>query len=306
MTTSNYIQLIAPSISIPALPSGTKQSDYRIVSFPYQLATDNKVTTVYSGVPWTDNTKAAMWWWNPSSQNSQGKYDQYGSPNSFQTVDPGKGYWVITNTSVTPQLANVPAPNYNRSKLYSMTLKSNWNEVGNPYPVAISWDDVMAFNQKNNVTAFSSLTIYDGTSYKTATGELLLKPFEGGFVKNLSSSDITIQIPFYGETSIGGRVETLGADISQDAWNVFMHVSQEDFTNELGGFGMHPSAKPGPDRYDNFNPPQFMESPEVNFRNSRLILAPSTPCSVKTWFHHKKVIIGDLHPMENLECAWRN
>ncbi len=262
-----YTLLITPSISLPALPSGTGQSDFRIIAFPYQLATDNKVTTVYSGVPWNDNTKAAMWQWNPSAQNGQGSYDQYGAPNSFQTVDPGKGYWAITKTSVTPQLANVPAPKYNRNNLFPITLKPNWNEIGNPYPVPISWDDVIAFNQKNNVTSFGSLTIYDGTGYKTATAGVLLKPFEGGFVKNLSSSDITIQIPFAGETSIGGRMETIGSDISQDAWSVFLHVTQEDFTNQLGGFGMHPLAKPGPDRYDNFNPPQFMESPEVNFKN---------------------------------------
>lgn len=264
----SYTTLVTPSISVPSLPSGDSQKNYRIIAFPYQLATDNKVTTVYSGVPWNDNSKAAMWHWNPSAQNGGGAYEQYGSPNAFQTVDPGKGYWVITKTSITPQLANVPAPKYSRSNLFTITLKPNWNEIGNPYPVPISWDDVIALNQKNNVTAFSSLTVYDGTSYKTAKGSVLLKPFEGGFVKNLSSSDITIQIPFLGQTSIGGRMESMGSDISQEQWNVSLYINQEDFTNELGGFGMHPSAKPGPDRYDNFNPPRLMDSPEVNFKNS--------------------------------------
>jgi|GEM_PF-5580109 len=272
VTEHRYVPLITPSISLPALPSGTSQKDFRIIAFPYELATDNKVTTVYSGVPWNDNTKAAMWQWKPSAQNGQGAYDQYGTPNTFLTVEPGHGYWAITKTSVTPQLANVPAPKYNRSNLYTMTLQPNWNEVGNPYPVPISWDEVIAFNQKNNVTSFGPLSIYDSigqnsAGYKTATGSALLRPFEGGFVQNLSSSPIMIQIPFPGQTSIGGRMESIGSDISQEAWNVFLHVSQEDFTNQLGGFGMHPLAKPGPDRYDNFNPPQFMESPEVNFKN---------------------------------------
>lgn len=268
VSASGFIQLVTPSLALPALPSGTKQSDYRIIAFPYQLATDNKVTTVYSGVPWNDNTKAAMWWWNASSQDGQGSYDQYGSANTFQTVDPGKGYWAITSTSFTPQIANVPAPKYNRTNLFSLTLKPNWNEIGNPYPVAISWDDVIAFNQKNNITAFSALTIYDGTGYKTATGSVMLKPFEGGFVKNLSSSDITIQIPFPGQTTIGGRRASIGTDLSEAAWNIFLHITQGEFTNQLGGFGMHPEAQSGPDRYDQFNPPAFQESPEVSFRNA--------------------------------------
>lgn len=273
VSASGFIQLVTPSLALPALPSGTKQSDYRIIAFPYQLATDNKVTTVYSGVPWNDNTKAAMWWWNASSQDGQGLYDQYGSANAFQTVDPGKGYWAITSTSFTPQIANVPAPKYNRTNLFSLTLKPNWNEIGNPYPVAISWDDVIAFNQKNNITAFSALTIYDGTGYKTATGSVMLKPFEGGFVKNLSSSDITIQIPFPGQTTIGGRRASIGTDLTEAAWNIFLHITQGEFTNQLGGFGMHPEAQSGPDRYDQFNPPAFQESPEVSFRNAEYPMA---------------------------------
>jgi len=265
-TVNSLVQLVSPSISLPSLPSGSRPGDYRIVAFPYLLTTDNKVTTVYSGVPWNDDSKAAMWWWDPVSKNGQGGYDQYGSANTFQTVDPGKGYWVITSTSITPQLTNVPAPKYNNSNLFTMTLKPNWNQIGNPYPLPISWDDVIAFNQKSNPSAsFSALSIFDNTGYKTATGGVLLNPFEGGFVKNLSSSDINIQIPFLGQAPSGGRMDVIGSDLSKDVWKVFLNINQGNLTNQLGGFGMHPLAKTGPDLYDNYNPPRFMGSPEVDF-----------------------------------------
>jgi hypothetical protein len=263
------VQLITPAISLPALPSGTGQNDYRIVAFPYQLTPDNKVTTVYNGVPWNDNTKAAIWSWDPTLKNGAGQYNQYnGSESGLQTVDPGKGYWVLTSTAVTPQLSDVTAPAYNHDNLFSITLKPKWNEIGNPYPVPVSWDDVITYNQKVNPTAlFSPLNVFDG-GYKSATGSRFLNAFEGGFVKNMTSSDITIQIPFAGQTNTGGRVAPIGSDISQEAWNVFLHISQDGFTNELGGFGMHPSAQAGPDRFDNFNPPKFLNIPEVNFINS--------------------------------------
>ena len=265
VTASYYMQLITPSISLPALPSGTNQSDYRIVAFPYQLLPDNKITTVYQGVPWNDNTKATISWWNPALKNSAGGYDQYSS-GALTNIEPGKGYWVLVTTPTTPQLANINAPKYNRANLFSMTLKPKWNEIGNPYPAAISWDDVIALNQEINPGAlFSPLTVYNGKGY---TSGKQLKAFEGGFVKNLGTSDITIQIPFSGQSTIGGRLAAIGSDISQEAWNIFLHIDQNGFTNQLGGFGMHPLARSGPDRFDNFNPPRFLQTPEVNSVNA--------------------------------------
>ena len=264
-TLTNTAQLIT-SFNIPALPSGTSESNYGIISFPYKLSTDNKVTTVYPGVPWNDDTKAAMWWWDPALKDGSGDYNQYGKGNNaFETVDPGKGYWAIVGTPASPQLSNVIAPKYNQSNLFSMTLKPKWNQIGNPYPVPISWDDVIAYNQNSNPNAvFSPLNKFDGTGYKEAKE---LKAFEGGFVKNLGSSDITIQIPFPGQSGNGGRKASIASNISQDNWNIFLHINQNNFTNQLGGFGMHPLAQSGQDRFDNFNPPRFMDVPEVNFVN---------------------------------------
>jgi hypothetical protein len=267
VTPHSYVRLISPSLTLPALPSGTDQKDYRIVAFPYVLETDNKVTTVYSGVPWNNRTEAGLWWWNSSAKNGQGSYDQYGSPNAFQTIDPGKGYWAITQTAVSPQLSNVTAPAYNRSNLFSMTLKSGWNMIGNPYPVPISWDNVISYNQKNNsVTSISPLSVFDG-GYKAATGSILLAAFQGGFVKNLSGSDITIDIPFIGQSLPGGRIAAAGNTLSPTGWNVSLHIDQNDLSNQLGGFGMDPNASIGVDRFDNYNPPQFGGNPEVNFKN---------------------------------------
>jgi hypothetical protein len=260
---TSFAQLVFPSISLPSLPTGAGQSSYRIVAFPYLLSTDNKVTTVYNNVPWNDDTKAGLWWWDPTLKNNAGGYDQYGTNSVLQTVDPGNGYWVITSSPATPQLSNVTAPKYNHSNLYQMTLKPKWNEIGNPYPVAISWNDVKVFNPNGN---FSSLNIFNGTGYDTTD---LLPAFQGGFVKNNGSSDIIIQIPFPGQTSISGRMSSsLVSDLSGDSWNIFLHINQDGFSNQLGGFGMNPLAFSGPDRYDNFNPPRFLDIPEVNFVNS--------------------------------------
>lgn len=269
-STRAFIQLINSSISLPTLPFGSSESDYRIISFPYLLPSGNTIPNVYANIPWDDPTKAGLWWWNPSLKNNQGSYEQYSEDSDLQSIDPGNGYWVITSNPATPLLSNVPAPRYNQSNLYSMTLKPKWNQIGNPYPIAISWADVVAYNQQVNPGAvFSPLNVFDGSGYKTAS---TLHAFEGGFVKNLSSSDVTIQIPFPGQTNSGGRVASsnheFSKDISTERWNCFLHISQQGMTNQLGGFGMHPMAVPGEDQFDNFNPPGLLQAPQVNFKKS--------------------------------------
>src|SRR5262249_12675033 len=143
-----------------------------------------------------------------------------------------------------------------------MTLKPGWNEIGNPYPEPISWDDVTAFNPNGN---FSPLNTYDGTGYKTAS---VLPPFTGGFVKNNGSSDVQIAIPFKGQAALGGRSGARSTDISQASWSIFLTINQDGSHNELGGFGMDPQALSVADRFDNFNPPRFLHIPEVNFVSS--------------------------------------
>ena len=269
--TSIFAHLKTQSFSLPTLPSGSTQGSYRIIAFPYVLPApkDNKVETIY-GNDFKDNTKASLLWWDPTQKGGAGDYLRYGTETGIQTVDPGKGYWVLTSGTIKPQLDEVPAPKFNRSNLYEMTLKPKWNEIGNPYPVAISWDDVIAFNEAVNPGAvFSKLNVYDGTSYKEASANTLLNAFEGGFVKNMSSSDIKILIPFPGQTN-GGRVAFIGSDISKEQWNIRLHIQQGDYANELGGFGMHPLSIAGQDRHDNFNPPRLMDVPEVNFTNSEV------------------------------------
>jgi hypothetical protein len=62
---------------------------------------------------------------------------------------------------------------------------------------------------------------------------------------------------------------TSGSDHpDENDWNVALHITQGEKTNRLGGFGMHPLATAGLDWFDNFNPPRFLDVPEVNFKNT--------------------------------------
>lgn len=251
--------LASTNLVLPQIPFGNVVANYRMVSFPYDQGSDaaNAVSTIYSGINLDDTTKARMYNYSPETK----KYLEF-KTGGFAKVERGKSYWLQTKDQKTVTVANVTAPSEHRSNLFRITLKPGWNQVGNPYPVEIAWSNVLAFN--STATTLGKLNIFSG-SYAEADA---LLPFQGGFVKNTGTTDLQITIPFKGQTALGGRaaqVESIGTDLSGEAWNMKLNIVQNEIENRLGGFGMHPQASIGPDRYDNYNPPRFLSVPEVNF-----------------------------------------
>src|SRR5205814_987144 len=71
-------------------------------------------------------------------------FDEY-AKDEIASVDIGKGYWLLTNSSAPVTIQNASAPAFDRSHLASIELRSGWNQIGNPYPVSIKWSDVQNF-----------------------------------------------------------------------------------------------------------------------------------------------------------------
>lgn len=255
-------QLTTPSLTLPQIPFGNVKENYRMVAFPYDLGSDaaNAVSAIYNGISLDDDSKARMYNYDPGTKN----YLEF-KTGGFAKIERGKSYWIQTKDQKSVSVSNVTAPPDHRASLFKVTLKPGWNQVGNPYPVNISWSDVQTFN--NNNPNIGKLNVFTGAF----TESNVLSPFLGGFVKNPGGSDIQVTIPFQGQTVLGGRQErSPGTDISQEEWNVLLGISQQGPENRLGGFGMHPLSQAGPDRYDNYNPPRFLVMPEVNFSHAEI------------------------------------
>ena len=256
--------LTTTNLALPQIPFGNQVANYRMVSFPYDLGSDaaNAVSAVYSGINLDDSTKARMYNYSPDTK----KYFEF-KKGGFSKVERGKSYWLQTKDQKSVTVASATSPPEHRSNLFKVTLKPGWNQVGNPYPMAIAWSDVLAFN--NSITTLGKLNVFNG-SFAEADA---LPPFQGGFVKNTGTAEIQITILFKGQTATGGRVQQAtmnGTDLSSDNWNLALNIQQNQIENKLGGFGMHVQALVGPDRYDNYNPPRFLSAPEVNFSHSEL------------------------------------
>lgn len=240
----------------PVLSFGGATSNYRIISVPYKLS-NASITTLFDEVNGgaVDKTQWRVF--------TLGSGTSYTEPTSFSY---GKGYWVnVRNNPGNITIEGSQTPEYNRTKFVDFTLTPGWNMIGNPYPVAISWNQAKSGN-----AAVGAVQTFAGSTY--APGDIL-QPMQGGFVFVSGTASQTVKIRFQGITS-GGRVaEEMGSDLSKPNWVLPIKTESAGLSNEIGGIGMHERAIEGLDEFDNLNPPRFLTMAELSFPKKDVSIA---------------------------------
>ena len=248
MSTISY----ASNPPIVQLPTAGTKTSWKVIAIPYILQS-TQITTVFAELGDADKSK---WRLIRYAEDPGQVWKEY--PTHFSTLERGKGYFINTKDISSVAIEGASAPNETRDNLFSMTLAAGWNQVGNPYTVAINWEDVRSFNE---TVTIGELKIFNSGSY--TNGDELV-PFQGGFV--FTENAATIEIPFKGQTS-GGRkgVKDLSNDIDTDDWMVSLTLEQGELHYDLGAVGMATDASDSYDRYDDVTPPRFLDYLEVNF-----------------------------------------
>jgi photosystem II stability/assembly factor-like uncharacterized protein len=256
--TYDYSYIEYPTAESPAVPSGRisfggREADYRMISIPYELS-DTKVSTVFSEFGEIDNTKWRMFTY-------KGPADEFTeNPPNFVR---GIGYWInVKDSPGNVLIEGATTPSNNKTNFFTMSLKEGWNQIGNPYTVAIDWEQVRA----SNATVVGQAKIYDGSSYSNGTE---LAPFQGAFVfvQDLPSTTINLKVRFKDITSGGRKSEVIGSDLSKSNWIVPIFAGNNEVINKFGGIGMNEEANLGWDQYDDVNPPRFLSFAEIEFSN---------------------------------------
>lgn len=250
---------------IPYPNEGRTVANYRIIAVPLILDDKSLNTVIGSTLGPYDNTVWAAYRWNGT------RLDEL---NNDTQVEIGKGYWFITETNVGNGMNTGPGvtPDVSPSNPFQITLTPGWNQIGNPYNFHISWNDVLLANPTKVASlggASSKIRVWRGSADNVDE----LVTFEGGFVKNTSTSNVIIDIPVAKNPSINSRMATAGPlrnAIDQPDWEIMFNLSQGELAYNLGGLGMRPDADVEYDTFDDFNLPRFFEYLEVKFPKERV------------------------------------
>ena len=242
-----YVKYLASSADqvLPGLSFGNQVSNYQIIAVPLKLS-DNNAGSVFASLMPYDRAKWRLF----DYANTDNREYQY-SP--FNSIDAGKGYWLIVKSSTTINPGAGQAVQADDAAPFTINLSTGWNLIGNPYNFRVSWTDVLTATS-NPAGVDAKLKVFSGG---TLTDGTILEKYRGAFV--FSSSAVSMKIPVTRNTSLGGRVkEEMGIvnSLDQDHWEVKLTLRDGPLSNELGGIGMHPSATlKGKDPFDEVSVP---------------------------------------------------
>jgi len=256
--------------AVPLPAFGTKASDYNMFSIPLVFsAIDQEISQIFSAKGQVyDRSQWRLLHYisanNPFAENTE--------PDGINEIDRGKGYWFISRTPFSLTTPAGVTGSVASDTIASIPIAQGWNQIGNPFPFAIKWSDILAYN---NVTDDMLKDLHTFSAGQFQNEQTSLAVNAGAFVA--SSGSTTLKIPATILNGVGGRENSYSGlsideyDISGNEWIVPFTLRVGDMTT-TSSFGMNASALLGKDAYDRFQVPRFLEFTEATFFHPEFFL----------------------------------
>ncbi|SMG25266.1 Cadherin domain-containing protein [Marivirga sericea] len=233
-----------PYSNLPAenLGTGRLSTDYKMLSIPYDL-NNNEIKSFLEqqlGVVYSINDFRILHW-NPQNE-------EYEGIPRLVNFKPGESYW-FTTTVENPEITfgSGKLYQYKENNAFVWQLEKGWNQIGNPYPIALDWGKIT----EGTALEGSTLHKYDSVYEASET----LEPYEGAFV--LVEEDLQLK------ASINSNSNESDVNEVPFSWKLDFEVEQNEFIN-TGRIGMHSDASVSLDKFDLANPPHFSKYLEIN------------------------------------------
>ncbi|MEO9869100.1 T9SS type A sorting domain-containing protein [Ekhidna sp.] len=229
--------------SIPFVGGGFdgKAASYRMFSVPYELD-DKSLVSIFDELGGYDQNVWRVFHYSNSQYNEL--------LDGLNNIALGDGYWFNTTVpDFSIEIGSGTTDNVSQSNPFQRNFEQGWNQIGNPYPFAITWADIQSANPD---LGLGSLQTYQNGSYQTST---TLNAWEGAFVfcETAGSGNFPI------------RPNTSGRESGNDdfEWKLNFTLELKD-KRQSGVVGMHRSASLGKDGMDEITVPRFISFLEMS------------------------------------------
>lgn len=241
---------------VTGLRSGKKFDDYDIIAIPLSLD-NNSVSSVIEEYGQYNNRQWRLW------NYSSGTLNEF-TESSFNTFEPGKGYWLI---SKDPRSFNTGAGTVveaNDANPYEITLSQGYNQVGSPFPYALSWADILAANPQAVQTELEDFLAYE----EAYVASDRIKRLRGGFI--FAHTPVTLRIPVRKNDNVQRndlRIPAHFEQMTDGEWFLPIDASLGGRTYRLAGFGMAVGADTSRDPLDRMIPPGFGDYLDIRVKH---------------------------------------
>lgn len=248
------------AIPIPDDLFGAEIKNYQIISFPYALnktrVEDIMVSAMKSAY---DKTKWRF------LQYQSGENVDFLNGLGASDVAQGQGYWFISKFPVDLSFGEGRSYGNSVDRPFMIRLKKGWNQIGNPFPYDLSWQDVKSANSD---LALENLYVFDRTNEAFKESDDL-SVFSGGFVFAENDTDLIFPVSLSKQTGRKASV-ILPSSPDVDGWMLPFIITQGNVINTSSGIGMRTGAGKGKDQFDRVTPPRFFKYVEFNSIKSEL------------------------------------
>jgi predicted outer membrane repeat protein len=232
----------------------SQQETYRMVSIPAAVDPTAALTERYG--PYKPAEWRVLQW-----DGSEGTYREFPDLDSTD-LQAGNAFWLVTEQGTPLSLGT--GRTVDASTRRRVALDPGWNQVGTPFPYAVSWDTVRA------ESGFTAAEL-DGPYRRGPDGyqtDAALQPWRGYFVFNATGETDTLSIPPVDASAQKAQSQRLATRTGRPGKSSAGYTLRVTASTKSGTstalMGLRAGAKAGRDRHDIAKPPSVRPVPQVS------------------------------------------
>ena len=248
-------------------PASVNKSAYQMISIPLNVSNPN-IISVLSDYGRYDSRIWRIFRWQPNLNN----YLEY--PYLGNKFLPGNAFWLIRRDGSKFTIRN--ASTVYSGNIYPIIIQPGWNQIGDPFAFPVSWDSI------SNSEQLQSPIHWNASIQDYEINQMILQPWDGYWVYNSGSEDVTILVPPVADFSTPKLNQV--PDLKKDEFYIQLEANLKNsgIVDQQNFIGMFEQTGSGPDNKNVLEPPPISDKLNVSIvKNDKKYAQNITPVSTE-------------------------